>query len=468
MRKLSFGGEVMLQIGQKVEIGITGMAHEGQGVGRVDGFAVFVEGALNGEKVLARIEKVSKNYAIARVENIIVPSPERVEPPCPYAEKCGGCSLQHLSYKGQIEFKTQKVKDNLERIGHIRTTVLETIGMDSPFKYRNKAQYPVGKKEGRAVLGFYKKRSHELVPIRSCLIQHDLSWQVAELVAEWVKKYQIPIYDEINHEGLLRHVVTRVGAKTGEAMLVLVINGRKIPHLKELIGALKTKVQGLKSVYLNINMKKTNVIMGEENILVYGKPYIIDFIEEIKFTLSPNSFFQVNPVQVEVLYNKALEYAALTGEETVIDAYCGIGTITLFLARKAKRVYGIELVPDAVKDARKNARLNGIENVEFIEGAAEEIMPRLLKQGVRADVIVVDPPRRGCEEGLLEAAVKMNPSRMVYVSCNPATLARDLRFLEDRDYETELVQPVDMFPFTHHVECVALIRKKQVSRSIKS
>ncbi|KXG78750.1 23S rRNA (uracil-C(5))-methyltransferase RlmCD [Fervidicola ferrireducens] len=450
----------MLQIGQKVEMEITGMAHEGQGVGRVNGLAVFVEGALKGEKVLARIEKVSKNYAIARVEKIIVPSPERVELPCPYAEKCGGCSLQHLSYKGQLDFKTQKVKDNLERIGHIHTTVLETIGMDIPFKYRNKAQYPVGKKDGRAVLGFYKKRSHELVPIRSCLIQHDFSWQVAELVGKWVEKYQIPVYDEVKHEGLLRHVITRIGAKTGEVMVVLVINGRKIPRLKELIGALEKNIEGLTSVYLNINTKKTNVILGEENILVYGKPYIMDFIGEIKFTLSPNSFFQVNPVQVEVLYSKALEFSALTGEETVIDAYCGIGTITLFLARKAKKVYGIELVSDAVKDARKNARLNGIENVEFIEGAAEEVMPRLLTQGVGADVIVMDPPRRGCEEGLLEAAVEMNPSRMVYVSCNPATLARDLRFLEDRGYKTELVQPVDMFPFTHHVECVALIRRR--------
>jgi 23S rRNA (uracil1939-C5)-methyltransferase len=447
----------MLQIGQKVEMEITGMAHEGQGVGRVNGLAVFVEGALKGEKVLARIEKVSKNYAISRVEKIIVPSPERVEPPCPYAEKCGGCSLQHLSYKGQLDFKTQKVKDNLERIGHIHATVLETIGMDIPFKYRNKAQYPVGKKDGRAVLGFYKKRSHELVPIRSCLIQHDFSWQVAELVGKWVEKYQIPVYDEVKHEGLLRHVITRIGAKTGEVMVIMVINGKEIPRLKELVDALEKNVEGLTSVYLNINTKKTNVILGEENILVYGKPYIIDFIGETKFSLSPNSFFQVNPVQVEVLYSKALEFSALTGEETVIDAYCGIGTITLFLARKAKKVYGIELVSDAVKDARKNARLNGIENVEFIEGAAEEVMPRLLTQGVRADIIVMDPPRRGCEEGLLEAAVQMNPSRMVYVSCNPATLARDLRFLEDRGYKTEVVQPVDMFPFTHHVECVALM-----------
>lgn len=451
----------MLEIGQKIEIEITGMAHEGQGVGRINGLAVFVEGALKGEKVLARIEKVSKNYAIARVERIILTSPERVEPPCPYAENCGGCSLQHLSYKGQLDFKTQKVRDNLERIGRINTKVLETIGMAVPEKYRNKAQYPVGIKDGRAVLGFYKKRSHEIVPIKACLIQQDLSWKVAECVAGWVERYRIPVYDEVRHQGLLRHVVTRIGSKTGEVMVILVINGDDLPHLKELIGTMEKEIEGLASVYLNVNKKKTNVILGEENVLVYGKPQIIDFIGDIKFTLSPNSFFQVNPIQVEVLYGKALEFAGLSGEETVIDAYCGIGTITLFLAQEARKVYGIEVVPDAIKDARKNAKLNGIENVEFIEGAAEEVMPQLLKKGVRADVIVMDPPRRGCDERLLEAAVAMNPSRIVYVSCNPATLARDLRFLEDRGYRTELVQPVDMFPFTHHVECVTWIQKKK-------
>jgi len=451
----------MLEIGQKIEIEITGMAHEGQGVGRINGLAVFVEGALKGEKVLARIEKVSKNYAIARAERIILTSPERVEPPCPYAENCGGCSLQHLSYKGQLDFKTQKVRDNLERIGRISTKVLETIGMAVPEKYRNKAQYPVGIKDGRAVLGFYKKRSHEIVPIKACLIQQDLSWKVAECVAGWVERYRIPVYDEVRHQGLLRHVVTRIGSKTGEVMVILVINGDDLPHLKELIGTMEKEIEGLASVYLNVNKKKTNVILGEENVLVYGKPHIFDFIGDIKFTLSPNSFFQVNPIQVEVLYGKALEFAGLSGEETVIDAYCGIGTITLFLAQEARKVYGIEVVPDAVKDARKNAKLNGIENVEFIEGAAEEVMPQLLKKGVRADVIVMDPPRRGCDERLLEAAVAMNPSRIVYVSCNPATLARDLRFLEDRGYRTELVQPVDMFPFTHHVECVTWIQKKK-------
>ncbi|MCG0275846.1 MAG: 23S rRNA (uracil(1939)-C(5))-methyltransferase RlmD [Thermosediminibacteraceae bacterium] len=454
----------MLQKGDKVEIEITGMAHEGQGVGRVNGLAVFVEEALKGEKVIARIDKVSKNYAIAHVEKILSPSPERVKPLCPYAGNCGGCSLQHLSYKGQLDFKTQKVKDNLERIGHIYTEVLETVGMENPLKYRNKAQYPVGEKDGRPVLGFYRKRSHELVPIKGCLIQHDLSWQVAEIVRAWIEKFQIPIYDEIEHKGLVRHVVTRVGAKTGEVMVVLVINGKKLPHLRDLLDDLQKSIKGLKSVYLNVNTQKTNVILGKENILVFGEPYIVDFIGEIKFTLSPTSFFQVNPVQVEVLYNKVMEFANLTGEETVIDAYCGIGTITLFLAKKARFIYGIEIVPEAVKDARNNAILNGIKNVEFIEGAAEKVMPRFFEQGIRADVIVVDPPRRGCDEELLEAVVKMNPRRIVYVSCNPATLARDLRYLEDRGYRTEFVQPVDMFPFTHHVECVALIQKVKSSK----
>ncbi|WP_422446963.1 23S rRNA (uracil(1939)-C(5))-methyltransferase RlmD [Thermoanaerobacterium sp. DL9XJH110] len=450
----------LLKAGQKIQISIESMAHEGQGVGRIDGLAVFVEGALKGEKVLARIDKVAKSYAIAHVEEILEPSPRRINPECPAAFRCGGCMLQHLSYEGQLEFKKEKVKDSLQRIGRISADVFDTIGVKNPTGYRNKAQYPVGKVSGQAVLGFYERRTHNIVPSENCMIQHPASNRIARIVKEWIERYNVPVYNEITHRGLVRHVVTRVGCRTGEIMVILVINGDKIPRQQELADLLKEGVPGFKSLVLNINKKKTNVIMGEENITLFGPPYIHDCIGNIKFRLSPISFFQVNSLQVEVLYNKALEYAELTGKETVIDTYCGTGTITLFLAQKAKKVYGIEVVPQAVEDARHNAKINGIKNVEFLEGAAEEVLPELAKKGIMADVVVMDPPRRGCDEKLLEAAVKMSPGRMVYVSCNPATLARDLRFLEDRGYKTEKVQPVDMFPYTYHVECVVSIKRK--------
>lgn len=448
-----------LSVGQEIELDIDSMANEGQGVGRIYGLAVFVEGALKGERVKARVDKTSKNYAIGHVEKILLPSLDRIKPPCQYAGQCGGCTLQHLSYSGQLEFKTQRVKECLQRIGRINTTVHDTIGMQNPWRYRNKAQFPVGRARGRTVLGFYEKRTHNIVPSDSCLIQHSISDEVARVVREWADQYHIPIYDETRYTGLLRHVVTKIGFKTGEVMVILVVCGNEIPHTEELTEHLRRHIPGLKSLILNTNDRKTNVIMGSKNTVVFGSSYIHDYIGKIKFSLSPLSFFQVNPAQAEILYGKALEYAGVVGKETVIDAFCGIGTITLFLARKAKKVYGIEIVAQAVQDARHNAELNGINNVEFIEGAAEDVMPELVKKGTRADVIVLDPPRRGCDEKLLQAAVDMAPRTIIYVSCNPATLARDLRFLEDRGYETEEVQPVDMFPQTHHVECVTLMSR---------
>jgi len=450
-----------INAGQKIEIYIDGMAHEGQGVGKVNGMTVFVEGALKGEQVQARIDKTAKNYAIAHVENILTISPERIRPSCPYAGRCGGCTLQHLSYKGQLEYKTQKVKDSLERIGHIKTEVHDTIGMPQPWRYRNKAQYPVDEENGQAVMGFYEKRTHNIVPSASCMIQYEESNNAARVVKEWTERCHVPVYNEEKHSGLLRHVVTKVGIKTGEIMVILVVNGDMIPHEKELVDLLRRRIPGFKSLILNTNDRKTNVIMGGKNTVLFGTPYIHDYIGGIKFSLSPLSFFQVNPVQMEILYNKAMEYAHLSGEETVVDTYCGIGTITLFLARKACKVYGIEIVGPAVQDARNNAEINGIKNVEFIEGAAEDVMPEMVKKGIRADVIVMDPPRRGCDEKLLQAAVDMAPRTIVYVSCNPATLARDLRFLEDRGYKAREVQPVDMFPQTSHVECIVLITRAE-------
>ncbi len=442
------------------QIHIDNMAHEGQGVGRIKGLTVFVEEALPGEDCIVEIVKRKRNYAIAKIVEILKPSPDRVKPPCPWADRCGGCMLLHLDYKGQLQFKTQKVKDSLQRIGHLDTKVFDTVGMDNPWYYRNKAQYPVEKKNGDIVFGFYEKRSHNLVDIDNCMIQHDLNNKGIQVIKEWMKAYQVTPYDEIKHQGLIRHGVIRVGRKTGDVMVILVANGKTLPYTDKLIDMLTKKIPNLKSVVLNINTKKTNVIMGKENITLYGSSYIYDYIGDVKFRLSPLSFFQVNPIQVEILYKKALEFAGLTGKETVIDLYCGIGTISLFLAKHAKKVYGIEVVPQAVTDAKTNAEINDIKNAEFIEGAAEKILPNLAQKGIKTDVIVVDPPRRGCDEKTLEAIAEIKPHRIVYVSCNPATLARDLQYLEEKGYKTEKVQPVDMFPQTSHVECVVLIEKQ--------
>lgn len=453
IRKIKSG----LELGSEHEIFIEKMAHEGQGIGKIKGMTVFVENAIIGEKCIIKIVKSKKDYAIAKIIKILEASPYRVKPTCTSTKQCGGCNLSHMSYKGQLMFKTEKVKDNLRRIGHINTQVYDTLGMETPWHYRNKTQHPVGMQNNQTVIGFYEKRTHNIVETEDCFLQHPITNEVINTVRSWMVQHGIPAYNEIAHQGLVRHVVNRVGYRTEEIMVILVANGREIPFVDKLIKLLLKNIPSLKSLVLNVNTKKTNVIMGNENITLYGRPYIYDYIGDIKYRISPSSFFQVNPIQVKTLYDKALEYAQLTGSETVIDLYCGIGTITLFLANKAKRVYGIEVVPEAISDAIYNAKMNGIDNVEFIQGAAETIMPELAAKGIKPDVIVVDPPRRGCDEKTLAAMVKVLPDRIVYVSCNPATLARDLRYLEDRGYKTAKVQPVDMFPQSYHVECLALM-----------
>lgn len=447
-----------LKVGSEHKVIIEKMAHEGQGIAKINGMTVFVENSIIGETCLVKIEKAKKDYAIGKVVKILEASPFRVAPVC-RSKQCGGCNLSHMSYEGQLIFKREKVIDSLKRIGRIDAEVYDTLGMKTPYHYRNKTQHPVGVKNNRIVIGFFEKRTHNIVEIDDCLLQDPVVDKVINTVKSWMLRYDIPAYDEIAHRGLLRHVVTRVGFKTGEIMVVLVTNGREVPHVEELVKMLLENVPVLKSFVINVNTKKTNVIMGDENITLYGRPFIYDYIADIKYRISPSSFFQVNPIQVEVLYDKALEYAELTGSETVLDLYCGIGTITLFLARRAKKVYGIEVVPEAISDAKYNAEMNGIHNVEFIQGAAEVVMPEMAEKGIKADVIVVDPPRRGCDEKTLDAIIKASPDRIVYVSCNPATLARDLRYLEDRGYKTEKVQPVDMFPHTSHVECVVLMSR---------
>lgn len=450
--------KIPVEKNQEYIIDITSETNEGMGVGRIEGYTIFVDGALMGEKVKILIVKVLKNYSYGKLLEVIEPSIYRTQPQCPAIKRCGGCQIQHMSYEGQLHYKTRIVKDALERIGGLKDIKIHNaIGMDEPWNYRNKAQFPVGMKDGKVSIGFYAPRSHDIIDINNCMIQDSINDKVLELIRKFIIKHDISIYDEKTGKGLIRHIMTRKGFKTGEVMICIVINGEEIPHEAQLVEELKQSIDNLKTVVLNINKKNTNVIIGEKNRVLYGEGYIFDYIGEFKFKISPLSFFQVNPVQTEVLYNKALEYANLTGEETVIDAYCGIGTISLFLSKKAKKVYGVEVVGQAIEDAKENAAINGITNVEFILGESEELIPKLYEKGVKADVVVVDPPRKGCDEKLLEVIAKMSPKRMVYVSCNPATLARDLKYMTSNGYKVIEVQPVDQFPQTVHVETVTLL-----------
>lgn len=442
----------------EVELIIDNLGHEGEGVGRYHGFTLFVPGALPNERIRAKVLKVKKSFGYAKLLEVLESSNDRVLPPCPIYDKCGGCSLQHLSYEAQLEYKRQMVIDNLTRIGKITdVTVHPTLGMDEPWRYRNKVQVPIGEREGGLVGGFYAKGTHAIINMEECLIQHESGDQVVATVKRIASQLGISAYNEETGKGLLRHVVAKVGFHTGELMVVLITNGEKIPRVEEWIRLISEEIPVVASIIQNINTKRTNVIFGDKTVTLWGQDVIYDTIGDLKFAISARSFFQVNPVQTEVLYNKALEFAGLSGDETVIDAYCGIGTISLFLAKKAEKVYGVEIVPEAVEDAKRNAAINGIENAEFEVGTSEEVMPKWAEAGVNADVILVDPPRKGCEESLLQSILKMQPKRVVYVSCNSSTLARDLRVLEDGGYRTVEVQPVDMFPHTGHVECVVRI-----------
>jgi len=452
----------MLKKNSIVKLDITGMTHEGLGVGRVDGFAVFVQGAIDGEVVLAKIIKVLKSYAVARVMEFLKTSPQRTEPFCPVYKRCGGCSLQHMSYEKTLEFKRQVVIDNLTRIGRLKdVNVNETIGMGIPLNYRNKAQYPVGPGKDGPVAGFFARRSHEIIYAPVCGIQHPLSDKAKDIVLDFIKAEDIPVYDEITGAGLIRHVVVKTAFGTGEVMVILVATRPEIPKINKLPERLKRDIPGLASIILNVNPKWGNVILGDQNITLCGKGFIEDKLGGLTFEISPLSFYQVNPVQTEVLYNKAVEYAKLNGNETVYDLYCGIGTITLFAARKAGRAIGIEVVSEAVESAKRNALKNNITNTEFYAGKAEEVFPKLFAEGKTADVVFIDPPRKGCDETLLKTLVEMSPSRIVYISCNPSTLARDLKYLcsTDAGYEVKEAQPVDMFPWTEHVECVTLMSR---------
>lgn len=446
-----------------VTLYIEDMGHDGEGIGKAEGYTLFVKDTVIGDKVEAKIMKTKKNYGYARLMKVLEPSKDRVEPRCPDARACGGCQLQFLSYEKQLEFKKNKVKGNLERIGGFENICIEqVIGMETPWRYRNKAQFPVGKnKDGEIITGFYAGRTHSIIPNTDCLLGAEVNQKILEAVLTYMKENQVEPYEETSGTGLVRHILIRCGFKTGELMVCLVINGDALPKADRLVDRLKD-IPGMTSVTFNINKKKNNVILGDKVVGLWGQNYISDFIGEVEYRISPLSFYQVNPVQTEKLYGKALEYAGLTGQETVWDLYCGIGTISLFLAQKAKQVYGVEIVPAAIEDAKQNAERNGIKNAEFYVGKAEDVLPRKYEEeGVSADVIVVDPPRKGCDEALLSTMLKMKPKRIVYVSCDSATLARDLKRLCAEEYGIEKVAVCDMFPQGVHVETVVLLGRKK-------
>ena len=461
---------------------ITDIGVNGEGIGKVDGYTLFIKDAVIGDTVEAKVMKAKKNYGYARLMKIIEPSPDRVEPVCPFARKCGGCQIQEMSYERQLAFKEQKVRGNLERIGGFDGELLDQVmepilGMENPFGYRNKAQFPFGKdRNGNTVTGFYAGRTHDIIANTDCALGVPVNRKILEIILEYMEQYGVSPYDEKSGTGLIRHALIRYGFQTGEIMVCLVVNGtaKDLPHAEKLTEKLCT-LEGMTSISISPNTERTNVIMGKTYEVLWGQGYITDTIGGIRYQISPLSFYQVNPAQTEKLYSTALEYAELTGKETVWDLYCGIGTITLFLAQKAKSVYGVEIVPQAIDDARRNARINGIENAEFFVGKAEEVLPEYYAAHgesaaaaddadnaddmAHADVIVVDPPRKGCDEALLDTIVKMKPEKVVYVSCDSATLARDLKMLCGNGYELKRVRAVDQFPMTVHVETVALLTR---------
>lgn len=454
--------KVPVEKGKTYTIDILRLGSNGEGVGRVENFTVFIDGALPGETVTARITFVKKQYATGRLEKVQKPSEHRVKPTCSVYADCGGCQLQHLSYEGQLAEKRQQVQDAVERIGKLKDVpVLPTLGADDPWAYRNKMQLPAGGDKKSLHIGCFAEKSHRIIDIDACPIQKGGNNEIIPVVRQWMKEYKIPAYDEDKGTGIVRHIMGRTGVHSGEIMVCIVTAVPMVPHMKELVQMLRKDVPGLTSVIQNINSRHTNVILGNKTKVIYGSPTISDSIGDLSFRISAQSFFQVNSEQAQKLYDTALSYADLKGNETVVDVYCGTGTITLFLAKRAKFAYGIEIVEPAICDAVKNAKDNGVKNAHFMCGDAAYKLPELLRSGVKPDVIVIDPPRAGCEEKVLNAIASVKPKRVVYVSCNPATLARDLAYMNTRGYETKKVQPVDMFPQTHHTEAVVLLVKER-------
>jgi 23S rRNA (uracil1939-C5)-methyltransferase len=443
-----------------IEVEIIDLTHDGQGVAKVNQFPIFIKGVLPNELVKIKIILVKKNFAVGRLIEIIKESPNRVTPKCSIYKECGGCNIQHLDYKEQLQTKTKLVKETIKRIGELEPIIHDCLGMDEPWKYRNKTQVPFGVNEmDDIVAGFYKENTHEIINMDECDIQDQTTDEIINYIKTLVKRYYIAPYNEQTHSGTLRHVIVRYGYVTREYMVTLVTNDERIPNIKPLIEDLVNEYKMIKSVIQNINNKRTNTIMGDKTKVLYGDQYIHDYIGDVKYSISSRSFFQVNPIQTKVLYDKVVEYAGLNGNEIIIDAYCGIGTIGLYVAKRASKIYGVEVIPEAINDAIMNAKLNQFDHAHYEVGQAEDVIRKWQEQNIKADVIIIDPPRKGCDIKLLETIIEMNIPKIVYVSCDPSTLARDLKILKD-DYQILEVQPVDMFPHTMHVETIVLMSRK--------
>lgn len=452
----------MINMGDILDIEILDMSHDGEGIGKAEKLTVFVEDAVVGDIVKIKITQMKKNFAKGTVVECLKYSANRIKAICNLTSQCGGCQIQELSYEKQLEIKENLVINNLRRIGGFSDSdqlVNHIIGMVNPFGYRNKAQYPIGIKDGKVQIGFYKRKSHEVVACDKCALQPDIAEDIIKIIKRYAEEYHISVYDEQTKQGLLRHVILKFGTNTSEIMVVIVTNGLELPHKKELVKWLTTDISGITSIIQNINTNRSSLVTGNQWFTLYGTDSVKDTLGHLTFEISPLSFYQVNPVQMKVLYDQVAEYAHLSGSETVFDLYCGVGTIGLYLAHKAKKIIGIEAVKEAIADAEKNAKLNGILNAEFIVGKAEQVVPKLYEQGQKADVVILDPPRKGCDERLLKTILDIKSDKIVYVSCNPSTLARDLKYLCAKGYELKEVQPVDMFPHTYHVETVVLMSR---------
>lgn len=447
------------KVGDKIELNIIDINNDGMGVGRYEGFTFFVEGGILGDKVLVKIEELKKRFGIGRTLEILEKSPYRMESKCEYFPQCDGCQFHNFKYEKQLELKRDMVKSNLERIGKIKDVIVnDTIGMNYPYRYRNKAEFKIGENNN---IGYFKRGTHDLIPIDKCIIQYKIVDEIISLVKEYMKKYKVEGYNNRTKKGIIKNLIIRT-TKDKKVMIVIITKGEKLPYKEQLIEILTDKQltsASIVSIYQNINSKDTSVVLGHRDIKLYGKDKIVDYIGEYNFLISPKSFFQVNHIQTEVLYNKVVEYLNLNGDETVVDLYCGIGTIALYISKYAKKVYGVEVVKDAIDDANANLKINNVKNVEFIQGKSEDVLPKIISKGISIDVIVVDPPRKGLDKSLIGSITKANPKKIVYVSCNPSTLARDVGYLEEKGYKVEEVQPVDMFPMSTHVECIVKIKK---------
>ena len=451
----------MIEKNKEYIVEIIDAGYKGEGIAKIDDFTIFIPNAIKGEKIKIKIIKVLTSYAFGKIIEIIEPSKNRLESDCSTYKRCGGCNLRHVKYDETLKIKQNLVQSLVNKTLKNKIKVKETIGMENPYYYRNKAQFPIGKdKENNVVMGVFANRTHEIIPIEECFIQNKEIQKLSKFILEFIKENDISVYDETSRKGLIRHIVTKIGIKTNEIMCIIVINGKEIPKEKELTMQIIKKFPNVKTIVKNINTKNTNVIMGEKNEKIYGDGYIEDKLGEYTFKISPHSFYQVNPVQAEKLYSIGVEAANINKEDVVFDLYCGIGTISLFMAKYAKKVYGVEIVEQAIKDAKENAKINNIKNTEFIAGDTKLILDDLINnKNIIPNVVMVDPPRKGLDNRSVENILKIMPNRFVYISCNPATLVRDLAKFEEM-YEIKSIQPVDMFPFTAHVECVCVLNRQ--------